>query len=151
MNSKRWLTVFGLVVFGFHATSAYAGHEERVFDNRSVRGAYGVSLSGSAYIPVPGAPTPQLVQVAAVGRFVADGYGNITEGVRNISINGTHYVQTYVCTYQVQADGTGNADCTILETGLTETFFVDLNNKAREIQFVATTPGTIVTGVARKQ
>ncbi len=93
----------------------------------------------------------QLLQVAAVGRFRADGYGNITDGVRSISVNGAHFLQTYTCIYQINQDGTGTAECLIDQTQLTETFYVALNKKGKEIQFVTTTPGTIVTGVAKKQ
>ena len=148
MNAKKCLSIFGLAAILFHATWASAENDRRPFHNGSIRGSYGFSFSGS--ILVPGSPPMQLL-VAAVGRFVADGSGNVTEGSRTISINGTKFEQNFTCTYQVEADGTGTASCPVVETGTTETFSVVLDTQAKEFSFLATSPGTIVVGTAKKQ
>jgi hypothetical protein len=151
MNAKRWLSVFGLAAILFHATGASADDEGRPFDNGSIRGSYGFSFSGSVLVPIPGQSTPIQLLVAAVGRFVSDGNGSITDGSRTISINGSAVLQIFECTYQVQSDGTGTASCPVFETGTIETFSVVLNTHAKELNFVATSPGTIVVGTAKKQ
>ena len=113
------------------------------FTNADVRGPYGFSLEGTIITVGP---------VAAVGFFVADGNGNLTDGVRTISVNGSVLHQTFTCVYTVNPRGTGSAECTILSGGTgTESFDFVLTDKRREVPFVATNAGFVVRGVSVKQ
>ena len=116
---------------------------ERAFTNADVRGPYGFFLEGTVNTVGP---------VAAIGFFVADGNGTLADGTRTISVNGAVLRQTFRCTYTVNPNGTGSAECTILTGGSgKETYDVVLTDKLREIPFVATDPGRIIHGAAVKQ
>lgn len=130
---------------------AGADDEGRQFNNASIRGNYGFALSGRAYVPVSATPPFALFDVVAVGQFRADGSGNITNASRTLNINGQISPQTFTCTYLVQPNGTGSAVCSVIETGITETFSFTLNSQTKEIQFIATNAGAIISGIAKKQ
>src|SRR3989442_15629183 len=135
------LTMGIVVVASVPGTEANDG-----FTNADVRGPYGFSLDGTIVSGTTAVP------VAAVGLFVADGNGNLTEGVRTLSAGGVVLHQTFTCTYSVSPNGTGSAVCTILTGGTgTESFDFVLTDKRREGPFVATNPGFVVRGVFVKQ
>lgn len=48
-----------------------------------------------------------------MGRFTADGSGKIEDGMRTLVVGGTALRQTFTCTYSVNDDGTGHADCIV--------------------------------------
>jgi hypothetical protein len=151
MNAKKWLSVFGLAAIFLGSMVASADDQGRDFSNASIRGSYGFSFSGHILVPVPGQTTPMHILVTAVGRFVSEGNGNITNGFRTISIDGTSVTQTFTCTYEVLPDGTGTASCPVVETATTETFSFVVTTQTRELNFLATSPGTVVVGTAKKQ
>src|SRR3989442_15606284 len=90
------LLVLGLVLLVASLPSAKA---DDVFTNADVRGPYGFSFDGAIVGVGP---------VAAVGVFVADGNGNLTDGVRTLSVNGSGLHQTFTCTYTVHSNGPGS-------------------------------------------
>ena|SRR5215831_13262335 len=92
---------------------------------------------------------------AAVGSFTADGAGNITQGTRSLSANGTIIDETFTCTYNVNPDGTGTATCAFSVFGLTSLDIVLLDD-GEEFYFNLTSmPGTsgkpVLQGIGKRQ
>jgi hypothetical protein len=78
------------------------------FTKRDFKGDYAFHLDG--VLTSPGMPVVTAYD-AAVGRFTADGAGHITEGTRSVNANGKNFEETFTCTYNINSDGTGNANC----------------------------------------
>jgi len=124
------------------------------FSERDVKGPYGFAFDGFA--GAPGAPTGSTVPVASVGRFTADGHGLITDGARTLVVAGSAVQQTFTCSYTVNANGTGHADCAV--TGAPDEHFdFVIVNKGDEAYFSAVPatgqgPGTTtIRGLAKRQ
>lgn len=119
---------------------------DRSFSERDVRGPYSFSFEGEIVSVGP---------VAAVGRFDADGRGNITNAVRTLAVNGITAIQTFHCTFTVNPDGTGSAECPLDDPlpdfPATETFDFVLEQHARAFRLVGTTPGVVVLGGGQRQ
>jgi len=140
-----------LLVVGFIDSNAGAiddtqRHNGRMFRDADVEGSYAFSFDGTLIGVGP---------IAATGVVVADGKGNITSGVRTLNVNGVVAQQTFTCTYSVNPDGTGSADCA-LDNPLpgapsVETFDFALEDKARAFRLVGTTDGFTVLGSGAKQ
>jgi len=78
------------------------------FANRDFKGDYAFHLAGV----LTTLATPVVTAYdAAVGRFTADGAGNITQGARSVNANGKNFTETFTCTYNINPDGTGSANC----------------------------------------
>jgi hypothetical protein len=118
--------------------------EAAEFSVRDVDGPMAFAFDGFATVGTSTVPA------AAVGRFVADGRGDITDGVRTLVVGGTTLHQTFVCTYTVNPDGTGSASCEVTPGG-PETFDFVIVKKKQEAFFTATTPGVTIRGVSRRQ
>ncbi len=125
-----------------------------LFSERDVQGPYGFAFDGFVGTTgtSPGAP------VASVGRFTSDGRGNLEDGVRTLVVGGTAVPQTFKCTYSVNGDGTGHADCVITpQTPPDEHFDFVVVSKGDEAYFTAvpaTVPGvgtTTIRGQAKRQ
>lgn len=110
--------------------------------DQTVVGTYGFNGQG-----VLGFGTPQAVQAAETGMATADGFGNLVGSV-TFSVNGSILRTPFTGTYLV------NPNCTISET-------ISFGNQIRhqegvivldgkEIDFIATDPGAIVTRVAKR-
>ena len=116
------------------------------FTEKDVRGAYAFSFSGEIVGVGP---------IAATGRMLADGNGNIPEAVRTISVNGVPQTETFTCTITVNANGTGSAVCPLDNPAPgfppVETFDFVLEEKGRSFRFVGTTPGIVVLGSGLNQ
>ncbi len=94
-----------------------------------------------------------MVPAAAVGRFTADGGGNITDGVRTLVVGGTAVEQTFTCMYTVNPDGTGSAACEIT-TGpeeSEESFDFVIVKRKKEAFFTSTTTGVTIRGATKRQ
>jgi hypothetical protein len=122
------------------------------FTNRDFRGDYAIHLDG--VLTSPGTSAVAAYD-AAVGRFTADGAGNITQGTRTLSANGTIIDETFNCTYNVNRDGTGTATCAFSVFGLT-TLDIVLANDGDEFYFnVTSMPSTsgkpVLQGVGKRQ
>ena len=117
----------------------------KTFTNRDVKGSYAFSFQGEILGAGP---------VAATGMFRADGRGHITDAVRTISFGAT-VTQTFTCTISVNPNGTGSAVCPLDEPiqGFpdVETFDFTLEDNAKAVRFVGTTPGFVVLGSGEKQ
>ena len=91
--------------------------------------------------------------VVALGIARSDGNGSFRL-TRTINLNGVLTLeQTGICTYTVEEAGAGRAACTVSTAGLPdveETYALVIVDKT-EVDFMSTTPGTVVRGVGKKQ
>ena len=111
------------------------------FSNASLKGTYAFSMSG----------TDASVNVGAflsrVGSFVADGNGNITAGMEDVSDGGTlNTVQFTGGTYSIQANGKGTLTLNTLTGGLGLTIALNSASKGVMIQtdLNATSSGSFI-------
>jgi hypothetical protein len=109
---------------------------------QTVAGTYG--FDGQGFL---GIGTPQAVQAAETGVATADGAGNLA-GTVTFSINGNILRTPFTGTYNV------NADCTISEV---VSFGTQTRHQegivvldGREIDFIQTDPGSVLTRVAKR-
>src|SRR5437764_2742942 len=117
------------------------------FSERDIKGPYGFAFDG--FVGAPGTTTGNSTPVASVGRFTADGRGHLEDGVRTLVVGGNAVRQTFTCTYTVNADGTGHADCTVTAPN-DEHFDFVIVNKGDEAYFTAvpaTVPGAGTTTI----
>jgi hypothetical protein len=119
---------------------------DKRFTEGDVKGRYGFSFQGEVVGVAP---------VAATGRMLADGKGNITDAVRTINVGGVPATETFTCTLIVNADGTGSAVCPLDEPAPgfppVETFDFVIEENGKAFRFVGTTPGIVVLGSGVKQ
>jgi hypothetical protein len=109
------------------------------FTNHDFKGDYVFHLDG---VLTPLGASVVTASDAAIGRFTADGAGNITRGTRSVSANGTIVEETFTCTYNVNPDGTGKATCNFSVFG-TSTLDIVLRDAGDEFYFNVTgMPGT---------
>ena len=126
------------------------------FSDRDIKGPYGFAFDG--FVGAPGAPTGGTLPVASVGRFTADGRGNLNDGMRTLVLGGAAVQQTFTCTYSVNGDGRGHADCLVTpQTPADEHFDFVIVNKGDEAYFTAVPatvqgPGTTtIRGLVKRQ
>ena len=115
-----------------------AGHEE--CSNASYRGDYGFTATGTT----PGGA------IAIVGRFTADGHGNIS-GTQTRSTSGTFvgiFHDTYTETYTVNTDCTGSSTKTLTSGGNAINFDFVILQGGRKIRSIELIEGVAVTLVA---
>jgi len=120
------------------ATASQASAER--FDEGDIRGDYVFTFDGSA----GGAP------VAAVGRFFADGKGNLLNGSRILVVGGGKLDQSFTCTYVVRSDGWGAADCPVVGSPA-ESFSFVVFKHGEEAYLVGTTQGITIRGNVVRQ
>jgi hypothetical protein len=140
---RSLLVVATVSLAAVHPASATGG-----FSNSDLRGPYAAAFDGFVISPAGAAP------VAAVGRFVADGEGNLRNGVRTLSLNGQVLHQTLRCTYSVAPQGTGSVTCHIRTDGVpsgTEHYDFVLVGSGEEAFFTSTDPGVTIRGEAKRQ
>jgi hypothetical protein len=102
--------------------------------NDTYKGDYGFTATGT----VAG-----LGAFAVVGRFTADGQGNIT-GSQTRNFNGQIVHETYTETYTVNPDCTGSSQKTT-SAGIHVKFDFVVLNHGKTIEGVETDPGNVVT------
>ncbi len=119
---------------------------DRAFTANDIEGRYAFSFQGEII---------GVGVVAATGMIKADGRGNITEGMRIMSVNGVSITETFTCTLSVNPNGTGSAECPLDHPvpGFppVETFGFVLEENVKSFRYVGTTPGVVVLGSGRKQ
>jgi hypothetical protein len=111
------------------------------FTNASLQGTYSFSMSGTDASANPGA------FLARVGSFTADGKGNITAGMEDVTDAGSNQtVQFTGGTYTIQANGKGTITLNTLTGGLGLTVVLNSTSKGVLIQtdLNATSSGTLV-------
>ena len=115
------------------------------FTARDVDGPTAFDFDG--FVTVGGS----LVPAAAIGRFVADGRGNLNDGERTLVVGGAVVLrQEFTCTYVVNPNGIGAASC-IIVGGPPETFDFVIVERKKEAYFTSTTPGTVLRGRTKRQ
>jgi hypothetical protein len=156
MNRLRILSfVFGLITpYAVGIVTSHAATNDateivnrgRNFTEADVRGAYAFSFQGTVI---------ELGPFAATGVVVADGKGNIINAVRTLNVNGIAVQQTFTCTYSVNPNGTGSADCSVANplpgAPSLETFDFALEDGGRAFRLISTTPGFTAVGAGKKQ
>jgi hypothetical protein len=121
------------------------------FTNRDFKGDYAFHLNG--VLTQSGASVVTAYD-AAVGRLTADGAGTITKGTRSVSANGAIFEETFTCTYNINADGLGKANCNFSVFGPATLDIVLLDDD--EIYFnVTNMPNTtgkpVLQGIGKRQ
>ena len=121
------------------------------FTKRDFKGDYAFHLDGVLTSP----ETPVVTAYdAAVGRFTADGAGHITQGTRSVNANGKNFAETFTCTYNINADGTGKANCNFSVFG-PATLDIVLRDDEEFYFNVTTMPNTtgkpVLQGIGRRQ
>jgi len=122
------------------------------FTKRDFKGDYAFHLDG--VLTSPGTPMVTAYD-AAVGRFTADGAGNITQGTRSVNANGKNFEETFTCTYNINSDGTGSASCNFSMFGPT-TFDLVLADDGNEFYFSVidmtnTSSKPVLQGIGKRQ
>lgn len=141
--SQMFLLICAMVVI---LGAALHAKQAKKFTQGDLIGSYGFSFDGEV---VEG---PDIGPLAAVGRFEADGEGNLS-GVRTLNLNGIIAEQTAVGAYEVNGDGTGYAFFVISTPGLPdseEAFRFVLSGSGSGLQFISASPGVVTRGVATR-
>lgn len=142
MKTPRLLISLAVLVpLALVLASAGASRSGRNCTNESLEGRFGYTAAATVHAP-PGSPT-MVAHIAAVGRFVADGEGNIT-GHDVGNVNGVATPRTLTATYSVNPDCTGEVDVTFVPTLRTSYFFVIVED-GEQIRMVQKTPGILGT------
>ena len=122
------------------------------FTKRDFKGNYAFHLDG--VLTSPGTPVVTAYD-AAVGRFTADGAGNITQGTRSVNANGKNFEKTFTCTYNINPDGTGSANCSFSMFGPTTLNLVLLDDGNEfyfnVIDMTNTSSKPVLQGVGKRQ
>jgi hypothetical protein len=106
----------------------------------AIAGSYGYTVTGTNVGLGPG---------AAVGLVALNGSGGLTAS-DTLSFNGTIIRRTITGSYSVNANCTGAATFTDNNAQTTHLDFVVVADR-QEVHFVETDPGTVFTGLARRQ
>jgi hypothetical protein len=148
MTWRLATVVLTLAITCLMAPNVDAG-DGKSFSNRDVDGPTAFDFDGFVTDP---AGSGTLVPAASVGRFVADGRGNLLEGERTLMVGGTFLFQQqhFTCTYDVRPNGMGSARCTI-DTGAIETFDFVIVERKKEAYFTSTNLGTVLRGRTKRQ
>jgi hypothetical protein len=111
----------------------------------TLKGTFGNTGTGFATAP------PELAgPFASVGTETFDGKGTLTAtGI--VSLNGTIVEVTETGTYTVNPDCTGTHTVVISPLGITAHAFFVIDDGANELRVIATDPGLVLTGIARRQ
>ncbi|WP_437276093.1 hypothetical protein WME90_33280 [Sorangium sp. So ce375] len=141
------LLVAGALVFASKANADHDRDDESCqhgFTDASIRGRYAFSVQGE----LNSAPA------AAIGFLIIDGRGHITSAERTLNVGGTIFQQTFMCSYHVDADGTGTTDCTIDDGTREVTDFVVVG-QGNEILFLPKplpdSPSFVLFGSAKRK
>ncbi|MBI3679139.1 MAG: hypothetical protein HY235_01845 [Acidobacteria bacterium] len=129
-----------LVLVALVAASAVA--QTPTCSNKTVRGVYTFANSGTAIVD------GNLYFFAAAGKLTADGEGNL-EGKDTASTNGRIERRSFTGTYTVNEDCTGSVRMRV--QGFVAGFDVVVAVDGKELQFIQTDPGVIISGTAKRQ
>lgn len=149
------LAIIGAMTFNAAAqnvSSNEIGANRRVRCNENtLGGSYGTNISGTFLLPpAPGSTNPPTaIPIASVGRLVFDGVGNVW-GKDTNSFGGD------VTRYPVSGTYTVDRDCTgTLTLNLSNGFVINndlvIVDGGKEVFMIETNPGTVVTGVMKRQ
>jgi len=132
----RSMTIIGMtLVFGIAVANAHAD-EDRTCALGSLEGPYGFISTGTLIAVGP---------IANVGVITFDGEGNLSQHLTN-SRNGVIMPVDVTGTYTVNPDCAGSWT---ISNGNTANFVIVAGGS--EVLFIRTVPGTVITGILRKQ
>jgi hypothetical protein len=154
MNPKEKTTISGAMAkaFTIAAVTAFAlgvapaakAHDKSC-SNATLKGTFAHTSTG--FITAPAALAGPLAHVA-IDNF--DGSGGFTStGV--VSQNGNIVTVTETGTYTVNPDCTGTYTSQLSPQGITAHVFFVIDDSENEFQLIETDPGTVLTGVSRRQ
>lgn len=151
-RSRQALVVFiTLVAIAVGAMIAPSTSDaSQAFSNRSVRGTWGFSASGTIVPPALPSATPAV----AVGIIKFDGNGECTFtdqiNIGGNAIPSTGFRTSSSCDYSVSSDGTGTIGVSFPgDPGPTPLTFV-IVDEGKELHFIRTDAG-VANGVAKRQ
>jgi hypothetical protein len=127
-----------------------ANAHDKGCSNATLKGTYSHKATGFVTSPASLAGP-----IASVSTITYDGNGALTEtGI--LSVNGniippTGGTVTGTGTYTVNSDCTGTYTVEIPPLGITAHGFFVIDDSGNEFQLIQTDPGTVVTGVVRRQ
>lgn len=129
--------------------SGYAIQLRRCSEN-TIGGSYGSNITGTFFLPPAlGSTNPTPVLLASVGRMTFDGVGNVS-GKDTNSFGGDVTRYPINGTYTVDRDCTGTLTINMPNGFVLTNDFVILD-EGKEINLIQTNPGTVVTGVLKRQ
>ncbi len=111
---------------------------------RSITGNYGLNITGAFVL----SPTATALLVS-VGQYSFDGAGSFS-GSGTTSMNGDVGFGTSSGTYTVENNCTGTLTVTF-SNGFVITNNIVIVDEGKEIYIIQTTPGTVISGVAKRQ
>jgi hypothetical protein len=112
-------------------------HAQPTCTDASLHGSYGYSFDGTVIGIGP---------AAGSGVITFDGEGNLS-GADTLSLNGTIIPRTLTGTYAVQANCTGSVTLEVSTGDIFHLEFVIVDS-GRELRFIQTDAGTVITGAA---
>lgn len=120
-------------------------------NENTISGSYGTNITGTFLVPpAPGSTNPPTaVPFASVGRLTFDGVGNVSGRDTN-SFGGDVTRNPTTGTYTVDRDCTGTLIVN-LSNGFVINNDIVIVDGGKEIFLIQTNPGTIVTGVMKRQ
>lgn len=131
------LGVFLLMTFCY----GYAQSDDEC-TNASLKGEFGFTITGTN-----GGVGP----FATVGRFVADGHGNITGVATEAILPVIGPNQAFTATYTVASDCRGSAVLTFTDEGAVSDLNFVIVDGGREVLIIVTDRGAVESGSAKKQ
>lgn len=153
---RRWgltaVVILAAIVFGVGTTfvPSTSAADQHTFANKTIKGTWGFSASGTILPPALPAATPAV----AVGVIEFDGNGGCAFKDQ-INIGGTAIPSTGLrtsasCNYGVNTDGTGTITVSFPSDPAPTPLTFVIVDKADELQFIRTDAG-VANGVAKRQ
>jgi hypothetical protein len=133
-----------IVLFVFALGVSLATTAHAACSVASVAGSYGYTTNGFV-----ATPSGAFVPVAAAGRIVFDGQGNVS-GTQTRVLAGSPLDETYSGTYKVNGDCTGSFTVVVSPDTRTSTVNLVWSDNTNAANAVFTNPGFILTAVARR-
>jgi hypothetical protein len=116
------------------------------FSLNDIKGVYTFQFSGG----IINGPV-----VSAIGILKADGKGNVTDSVRKLNLDGQLFTQAFEGTYSIDPNGLGSSRFRLVPPNPNfpqlETFEFVAQEGGKELRFVGSTPGFVLSGVAERQ
>ena len=148
MMITKTFTIAAVTALAMGIAPAAKAHDKGC-SNATLKGAYSHTATGFVT-----SPASMAGPLASVSTITYDGNGALTEtGI--LSVNGNIVPATGTVTgtgtYTVNPDCTGTYTVEIPPLALTAHGFFVINDNGNEFQLIQTDPGTVVTGVVRRQ
>jgi len=151
-HSRFWLGIALSAICLVAAVSAGAGHAAEGCTTATLHDSYGFQLSG-VFIPSAAeteatAPDDTRIEIAATGRMIFDGRGQVSAAYTE-SFGGTIIPGGGTGSYSVQPDCTGSLSLT--ENGRTTPLGFTIVERGEKVMLLVTEPGGVALGTASRQ